>query len=79
MGMHKVAGSYELHHEEASLWLSESASSAEHVHQALWRIERQVEEQTPHTHPIVAQLESHINIIIILKTLVELYNIWMLQ
>ena len=79
MGMHEMAGPYELHHEEASLRLSETASSTEHVHQALRGNQRPVLNKPLDAYSIITQLEGHIDILIILKTFVKSDDIGVLQ
>lgn len=63
VGVHIVARSYELHHEKAGFRFGKPPSTPQHVHQ----------------RAALAQLERHIDVIVVLKTFLESHNIGMVK
>ena len=61
--VHVLACADELHHEEACLGLREAAATAEHVHE----------------RAVVAELEGHVYIVIVLEAILEADDVRMLE
>lgn len=63
VGMHIMASSYELNHEEPCFGFCETAAAAEHIHErATW-----------------AQLEGHIHILIVFETFLKVDNVRVIE